>query len=292
MIKCTLGIAVALLVAGCMSSDIDVSWTRVPQWQMINGGEFIFGNSDGLANEGPEVVLVVDSFYLSETEVTNRQFELFVNEAGYLTDAERKGGGTVFIDGWKIIEGADWRHPMGAGSSIDTIMDHPVVMVSYNDALSYCKWIGGRLPTEVEWEYAAKKGQSLLMRKNIWRGEFPDENIDLDGYLWTGSVNAYGADSLGLYQMLGNVWEWCIDSYSYEVHDKWAFKKDSLPKVFLGGSFDPVKPEEDDTLRVIKGGSFMCHGSTCEGYIPDARQSAVQGEAFFHVGFRVAKNIE
>ena len=274
-----------------MATDADVSQMRTPQWQMIEGGEFIFGTSDGQENEGPAVALFVDSFYLSCTEVTNRQFEVFVTETGYVTDAEKSGQGAVFIDKWEMIEGADWRHPMGSSSSIDTIMDHPVVMVSYNDALAYCEWIGGRLPTEAEWEYAAKRGQSVLMRKNIWRGDFPNNNRKTDGYLWTGPVDAYGSDSIGLFHMGGNVWEWCMDSYTYEVHDKWELKNDSLPKVYLGASFDPLKPEEKDTLRVIKGGSFMCHGSTCEGYIPDARQSAVQGEAFFHVGFRVAKDI-
>ena len=258
-------------------------------WIEVEGGSFEFGSDDGLEQEKPAIPMNVQSFYLSSTEVSNQMFADFVEKTGYVTDAEKSGGGSVFSDKWEFIEEASWRHPKGLNSSIDGRMDHPAVMVSYNDAQAYCKWAGGRLPTEVEWEYVSKRTFASSSKKNIWTGDFPSDNTGEDSFVETAPVTAYEADSEGFHQLRGNVWEWCEDSYNFEIHDKWQMFNDSTQRTNLGSSFDPLK-NTDDSLRVIKGGSFLCHPDNCTGYLPYARQSAAQSEAFFHIGFRVAKD--
>ncbi len=284
-------VAFSLLLIGC-STEVNTGWTRFPDWVIIPGGTFVFGSNDGEEDQRPELVMSIDSFYLSATEITNRQFERFVEETNYITSAERNGGGMVYIDEWSFVEEANWKHPLGAKSSIDSLMDHPVVLVSHKDALAYCEWAGAYLPTEVEWEFAATSGRALLGNKNTWTGSFPFNNTQTDGFLYTAPVDQYSPDSLGCYNLLGNVWEWCADSYNYEIHDKWFLKETIEQSVYLGRSFDPRKASLDDTLRVIKGGSFMCHASYCKGYIPTSRQSAEENEAYFHIGFRVAKALK
>ena len=288
--KAIYSIVVLFVLSSCQFNGVDNAVPLEPEWVKIEGDDFVFGSAEGRENEKPEVKMRVGSFYLSSTEVTNRMFFDFVNATGYITDAEKSGEGTVFIDDWKIIMGADWKHPMGSDSSIDSLMNHPVVQVSYNDALAYCRWVGGRLPTEVELEFANKKGGLSTANKNIWTGKFPSKNSHSDGYLYTAPVDCYPSDELGLYHIQGNVWEWCADTYNYEVHDKWKRLDDSKQHVYLGKDFDLNKEIECDTLRVIKGGSFMCYPGHCAGYLPEARQSAPQNEAFFHVGFRIAKD--
>jgi sulfatase modifying factor 1 len=292
MMRFTITSLIMLLIAGCnQSTEIDLELTTTPTWKKIPSGEFVFGTANGLENESPEVTMFVDAFYLSTSEVTNRQFTQFVNATGYVTSAEERGEGAIFTANWEMIQGANWQHPMGDKSSIVDLMDHPVVQVSYKDAKAYCEWIGGRLPTEVEWEYACKKGKGEALQKNIWTGSFPDKNDVKDDYKYTAPVNAYlESDALGLLQMRGNVWEWCQDSYNFEIHDKWKLLNVASAQVYNGKSFDPLKEESSDTLRVIKGGSFLCHPDNCAGFLPYVRQSATQNQGFFHIGFRVAKD--
>jgi formylglycine-generating enzyme required for sulfatase activity len=282
--------SLTVLLVACDYQEVEIGPTNL-EWIEVQGGSFDFGSDDGLEQEKPAVIMNVGSFYLSSTEVSNRMFATFIEETGYVTDAEKSGGGSVFSDEWEFIKKVSWKHPKGIDSSIDEIMDHPVVMVSYNDAQAYCKWAGGRLPTEVEWEYVSKRTFTSASKMNVWTGEFPSDNTGKDGFVETAPVNSYEADSEGFYQLRGNVWEWCEDSYNFEVHDKWKLLNDNNQKMYLGASFDPLK-NADDTLRVIKGGSFLCHPDNCAGYLPYARQSAVQSEAFFHIGFRVAKDNE
>ena len=261
-----------------------------PDWVKIEGGVGVFGDNAGHENEKPSIEVNVESFYLSKTEITNEMFNVFVIATDYISDAEKNNSGQVFTDEWKIIEGANWRHPSGPDSSIDGIMFHPVVQVSLNDAQAYCDWVGGRLPTEIEWEYAARLANSVSVNKNIWSGEFPIENDAQDGYKFTAPVTEYKADELGLKHMAGNVWEWCQDKYNYEVHDILATGENQTQEAYMGNYFYPGI--QDDSIHVIKGGSFMCHKSYCAGYRPEARQTGVKNESYFHVGFRVVKERE
>lgn len=265
----------ALLWLSCEAEGEDISWIEV------DSGTCSFGSDQGMENEGPKVHLPVDAFYLSETEVSNAQFAEFVEETDYKTDAEKSGGSMIFQGGkWKWEEGVNWRHPLGASSCISNGMNLPVVHVSYNDAQAYCRWKGVRLPTEVEFEFVAQNNQMLLETINIdWnRDEAPR----------TGAVHAQSKSNAGFHHLQGNVWEWCADVYNYEIHDKWKMKTPEKYS-YSGQSFDPLK-ESEDTLRVIKGGSFLCQPGYCAGYLSYARQSCEQSASYFHIGFRVAKD--
>lgn len=278
-----------LFIVGCATEssneyNSDINWVDVPE------GSFIFGTDTGLESEGPEVEIHVRNFRISETEVTNQQFEKFTQETGYITTAEKTGVSHVFIKEWDVVKGANWRHPEGGDSSIEEKMDHPVVHISYIDAIAYCNWIGGRLPSEVEWEYASKRGENSGEKMNIWDGSFPINNNLNDGYYYSAPVKSITKDGAGLYHMRGNVWEWCFDSYNYEIHDKWSYKP-PFEYRYIGKSFDPNKDALHDTLRVVKGGSFLCNVRSCQGYKSYARQSAIQSESFNHIGFRVVRDI-
>jgi formylglycine-generating enzyme required for sulfatase activity len=255
------------------------------EWILVEGGTGSIGAESGRENERPAVQVNVKSFYMSATEVTNDQFSDFVAATGYITDAEKSDFGTVFTESWEVIKGADWRHPMGSESEINKRGNHPVVQVSYNDAQAYCNWIGGRLPTEIEWEYAARKANSDGSKMNIWSGEFPLKNNGEDGFRFTAPVTAFKPDKLGLKHMSGNVWEWCEDKYNYEMHDILTAAETHGQQAYMGNYFHPSY--SDDSIHVIKGGSFMCHKSYCAGYRPEARETGIKNESYFHVGFRV-----
>jgi formylglycine-generating enzyme required for sulfatase activity len=260
------------------------------EWLIIEGGSGTFGDQKGRENEGPVVEVKLNSFYMMSTEVTNSMFHAFVKSTGFVTDAEKSNVGLVFSDAWELIAGANWMHPSGPDSDIHDRWNHPVVQVSWNDALAYCNWVNGRLPTEIEWEHASKKGNSVTAKKNIWSGAFPIENDASDGYMFTAPVMAYDPDELGLRHMSGNVWEWCQDKYNYEVHDILLISDTHGQKAYLNHYFHPALPK--DSIHVIKGGSFMCHKSYCSGYRPEARETALRNESSFHIGFRVVKDIE
>ncbi|MFT6982360.1 MAG: sulfatase activating formylglycine-generating enzyme, partial [Crocinitomicaceae bacterium] len=168
------------------------------EWILVKGGVGQIGDESGRENERPAVDVEVKSFYMSATEVTNDQFSDFVAVTGYVTDAEKSDFGTVFTKTWEVVKGADWKHPSGPDSEIGKLGNHPVVQVSYNDAQAYCKWMGVRLPTEIEWEYAARKANSAGSKMNIWSGEFPLKNNGEDGFRFTAPVTAYQSDKLGL----------------------------------------------------------------------------------------------
>lgn len=269
---------IALLFLGsCASAEkhLELEWVTVPR------GTFYFGSQSGNDEEFPAVKCRVETFQLSSTEISNAQFEEFVKATGYVTTAE-KSGGMVFRDGWKVNKKANWRMPEGRAVNLESWRKLPVVQVSYTDALAYCAWAGCRLPTELEWEYAAKLGASSIGRLNITSAHSPHPTTE--------NVRSFGKNELGVYHQSGNVWEWCLDSYNSEIHDKLEANLTKLtPRGFQGRSFDPLKEKSTDTLRVIKGGSFLCQAGHCAGYRPAARQSAGQSEAYFHVGFRVVK---
>lgn len=277
--KCTLFISL-LFLASCAANNeqSEIEWITVPS------GSFFFGSDRGNDEETPAINCHVASFQLSSTEISNAQFEEFVRATHYITDAE-KSGGMLFKDGWKIVKHANWRKPEGKKIAGDIWRKLPVVQVSYADAQAYCAWAGCRLPTEIEWEYAAKLGKSSQQNMNITTAESPHASVE--------NVRSFGKNQLGIYHQSGNVWEWCSDSYNSEIHDKMDLKLFYAQSGgFQGKSFDPLKSTSTDTLRVIKGGSFLCQAGHCAGFRPEARQSAAQSEAYFHLGFRVAKDLK
>lgn len=272
------GVVLLLLLTSC-SEGLSI---RKQQLILIPSGQFFFGSEQGAENETPAISCKVNEFQLSKTEVSNELFEVFVHKTGYVTDAE-KHGGFIYDGEWKLIETANWRMPEGKAVNRDQWKVLPVVQVSYNDAVAYCEWADCRLPTEIEWEYAAKLGKSNEVNMNITTAESTSPRpVD---------VHSYEDNELGILHQSGNVWEWCADVYNSEIHDKRALISTTEPfDVYLGRSFDPEKMDTADTLRVIKGGSFLCQAVHCAGYRPEARQSAEQSAAYFHIGFRVVKD--
>jgi formylglycine-generating enzyme len=306
----------------------------------IPGGEFTMGSDAEYAMraEGPAHRVRVDGFWMDETDVTNAQFAAFVQATGYVTTAERTptvvelmsharpgtppprkedlvAGSIVFTPPdhpvslkvadeyrqWqKWTPGADWRHPEGSNSNIDGRDDHPVVHVSWDDAQAYAKWAGKRLPTEAEWEFAARGG--LDGKKYVWgdepfseshpqcnnfQGHFPDQNTVKDGYERTSPVKAFPPNGHGLYDMAGNVWQWCADWYLPEAY---ALTRDQKLLVNPTGpvtSFDPrVRPAE----RVQRGGSFLCCVGYCFNYRPSSRLGCTPDTGMSHLGFRCVKS--
>ncbi|MBK8098328.1 MAG: formylglycine-generating enzyme family protein [Planctomycetes bacterium] len=282
----------------------------------------------GSQNDDPDAPLhrvAISGFWLDATEVTNARFTAFVQATGYVTDAEkppseadipdlapeqRIAGSLVFhqpadehVDRrefwrwWHFVPGADWRHPAGPGSDLTGKDDHPVVHVSWRDAQAYCKWAGKRLPTEAEWEAAARGGLDRQVyvwgaaapaakdwRANIWQGEFPLRNEALDRHLTTAPVRAFAANAYGLFDVSGNVWEWCEDRYAPDAYGR----GDGVVRDPKGPerSFDPQEPGMEK--RVMRGGSFLCSDAYCLGYQPGTRMKSSPDTGLCHTGFRCA----
>lgn len=304
----------------------------------IPGGEFVMGSEDEIAweEEMPAHKVKVRGFWMDTHEVTNREFAEFVKATGYVTDAEKAPkledvmaqvppgtappdpadlvpGSLVFSppatdvplndyrNWWSWMHGADWKHPRGKDSNIEGLDDHPVVHVSWNDAMAYCKWAGKRLPTEAEWEFAARGG---LKEKNYtwgdeaptddkffantWQGRFPVVNLKKDGYMYTAPVKSFKPNGYGLYDMAGNVWEWCNDWYDKFLYRQYPEGSVQDNPQGPAKSSDPSNPFMP--LRVQKGGSFLCHDSYCARYRPSARQSSSPESGMSHVGFRCVKD--
>lgn len=283
-------------------SDLDTS-----RMVRLGGDSFLMGTDDiGFEDdgEGPVREVALEEFYVGQHAVTNAEFYRFVSDTEYTTDAERYGWSFIFeghlTDGgrqhtfdaagpapwWMAVEGACWYRPFGPESGIEDRLDHPVVHVSWNDAVAYCKWAGTRLPTEAEWEYAARGG--LSQRRfpwgdeltpagehycNIWQGEFPDHNTASDGYDHTAPVDAFEANGYGLYNTAGNVWEWTADWWTTN-HEEGLLK-------------DPSGPD-NGAAKVIRGGSHLCHRSYCNRYRVAARTQNTPDSTTSHIGFRIA----
>lgn len=277
----------------------------------IEGGAFLMGTDYPKAfradGEGPVREVRLDPFFIDICAVSNTQFEEFVAATKYRTEAETFGWSYVFhkhvtpkakekmqgvaagTEWWLGIEGANWMRPEGPGSNIKKRMDHPVVHISWNDAVAYCEWAGKRLPSEAEWECAARGdlvqqlypwGDTLLVdgkhRCNIWQGKFPHFNSGADGYSATAPVKSFAPNGFGLYNVSGNVWEWSRDWFSPSFH-------------INGPRENPQGPPEG-TMKLIKGGSHLCHESYCNRYRVAARTGNTPDSASSHCGFRCARD--
>lgn len=278
----------------------------------LEGGIFTMG-TDGTYGcapdgEGPAHLLELAAFYLDATTVTNEQFNAFVNATGYRTEAERFGWSFVFVghltraqvaaltlrvrgsEWWGRVDGANWRHPEGPGSTVKERWQHPVVQVSWPDASAYATWAGKRLPTEAEWEFAARGGLSGCRypwgdelqpegkhRMNVWQGVFPVHNSEGDGYYGTAPAKSFRANGHGLYNMTGNVWEWCWDWFDP------AFYR-------ISPRLNPIGPMTGGR-RVMRGGSYLCHASYCNRYRTDARSSNPPDSTTTNLGFRCARDV-
>lgn len=303
----------------------------------ISGGEFIQGavpNDDmAMAHEKPAHRVQVDGFFMDVHEVTNAQFTKFVEETGYITIAEREidweelkkqlpagtekphdsilqPGSLVFkktkssvpnlydySQWWEWKIGADWKHPNGPNTHIEGKENHPVIHIAYEDAQAYCKWAGRRLPTEAEWEFAARAGKTgsiffwgndvsqLSSHANSWEGEFPVENTQKDGFERRAPIMSYPKNDFGLFDMAGNVWEWTSDWYNTDYYQELA-SNDGAAQNPKGAesAFNPNNPYAKE--KVIKGGSFLCSASYCASYRISARMATSPDSGQEHLGFR------
>lgn len=293
---------------------------RCPQgMEWIRGGIFQMGSEKHYQEEGDVAKVEVTGFCIDRYEITNAQFARFVAETEYMTFAERplsakefphlsqeqrSPGSIVFIppvgnhpvresSWWHWVPGADWQHPTGPDSSIEGKDNYPVVQIAYEDALAYAKWAGKSLPTEAQWEFAARGGLEKkeftwgntysAQKANTWQGKFPYQNTEEDGYLSTAPIGSFVPNGYGLYDMAGNVWEWTQDWYR-AGHEGKAHKVDPIvsnPK----DSFDPREPGA--AKHVIKGGSYLCAENYCSRYRPAAREAQAPDTGTSHIGFRL-----
>ena len=259
---------------------------------LVPGGTYTIGDeSPRSRSDAPRVRVTIRPFYMDRYAVTNAEFEAFVEATGYKTSAEEAGGGWVYEAGhkdWTFKKGANWRQPLGPGSSIADAKDHPVVLVSWEDASAYAAWVGKRLPTEAEWEVAARSARSVgdyplddptdtskVPSANVWQGHWPDNNELTDGYFYTAPVTAFQPNSLGLYNMIGNTWEWTGDWYTNDNAYREAHRD------------NPIGPPTGEK-RVARGGSWFCSPNYCSAYRPGFRGKSPPKHAFNNVGFRCA----
>jgi len=321
------------IIAANPPAEIPEGMVYIPEGRFVMGGKSVQAEPD----EFPRRAVQVSAFYMDQTEVTNRQFDAFVEATGYVTTAEKpidweeiktqlppgtpkppdsvlQAGSLVFrptqgpvdlrdlTQWWVWTIGADWKHPHGPGSSLEGHMDHPVVHISHEDALAYARWAGKRLPTEAEWEWASMGGledpkypwgdvpiDQATDLANFWQGIFPYRNDEADGYYLTAPVKSYPPNGYGLYDMAGNVWEWCADKYR---HDAYGLEKSPSEAVNPQGpvtSYDPMEPLAEKF--VIRGGSYLCSEDYCSGYRVARRMRSTPDSAFGHTGFRCVKDL-
>ena len=307
--------------AAVVPSDAQATNGSVDGMALIPGGEFLMGTDDPVGfrgdGEGPVRPVRMKPFYIDTCAVTNQQFERFARETGYKTEAERFGWSFVFhmfvgmkarrafrgqvvdTQWWWGIDGAYWRRPEGPGSNLKQRWNHPVTHISWNDATAYCQWAGKRLPTEAEWEYAARGGLSQKRyawgdeltpggehRCNIWQGVFPDENSADDGYKSTAPVDAYEPNGFGLYNVAGNVWEWTSDWFSQTFH----IERGHVETGRINAPRDNPQGPPSGQAKTIRGGSYLCHDSYCNRYRVAARTSNTPDSSTGNLGFRCARD--
>ncbi len=308
--------------------------TDSPEMVWIGGGDFRMGSDQHYAEEKPVHRVRTNGFWMDRTPVTNRQFRAFVDATNHVTFAEippdpkdypgakpemLRAASLVFAppsrpvdlrnwsQWWDFRGGADWRHPHGPGSDIEGLDDHPVVHVAYADVVAYAAWIGKDLPTEAEWEFAARGGLDGAEfawgseftpggrhMANTWQGAFPHENLEADGYPRTSPVTAFPANGYGLHDMIGNVWEWTSDFWA-DRHEPDAPKACCVSQNPRGGSqeasYDRAAPQLRIPRRVVKGGSHLCAPNYCRRYRPAARHAQPVDTSMSHIGFRCVKRV-
>jgi formylglycine-generating enzyme required for sulfatase activity len=303
-----LGIAAATTGSSTNDDRFDAQEERMV---LIEGGSFEMGLEGSHADESPAHSVEVASFRIDRWEVTNADFAAFVAATGHITQAEHDGYCWSYIkgsDNFQALEGADWRHPQGPASSIGETMDHPVVCVSWHDAAAYATWVGKRLPTEAEWEYAARAGNTDhvyagnaaragsdnvthavtggaghasagdgAIVANVWEGTWPVENRLEDGFYYTAPVGRFPANAWGVYDMIGNVWEWTSDWYDSDYYR-------------ASPGHNPLGPVSGET-RVARGGSWFCSPNYCGAYSTHFRGASPPTRGFNNVGFRCAADV-
>jgi formylglycine-generating enzyme required for sulfatase activity len=324
-----------ILLVSCSVAETELSTESSSKMVLIAGGILHMGgdNKQAEPNEFPKHEVSIHSFWMDETEVTNAQFEQFVEATQYITVAERpidweemkkelapntpkppdsffRPGALVFQESaqpvplnnpslwWRWTLGANWKHPEGAQSSIKEKMDHPVVQVAWEDATAYAKWAGKRLPTEAEWEWAARGGKKNAIypwgnedvnigepKANFWQGIFPYQNRLKDGFYTTAPVKSFPPNGYGLYDMAGNVWEWCADWLDVAYYQKEASKKSNTAGPT--SAYNPAMPLLKE--KVLRGGSFLCSDNYCSGYRNARRMGSGTDTGLNHTGFRCVK---
>jgi sulfatase modifying factor 1 len=327
---------------GADSSSSSITYngdTSIAGMVLIPSGIFDMGgdNNQADADELPKHKVQVSSFYMDVTEVTNAMFKKFIDATGYITTAEKKpdweemkknlppgtpkpademlqaaslvfrqANGTVNLNDysqwWKWEKGADWKHPQGLKSSIVGKENYPVVHVSWDDAMAYCKWAGKRLPTEAEWEFAARGGlvnniypwgnehvNKGKPKTNSWEGKFPYLNENKDGFITAAPVKSFSPNGYGLYDMAGNVWEWCSDLYDAEYYKEFQGKLSVNPQG-SSKSYDPQEPYTEK--RSLRGGSFLCNDAYCSGYRVARRMKSSHDTGLEHTGFRCVRDVK
>jgi formylglycine-generating enzyme len=297
--------------------------------QFIPGGTYRMGSDRHYPEEAPTRQVAVSDFWIDRTPVTNRQFRKFIKETGHVTLAELppdakdypralphmlKAGSLIFApprgpvdlrdwsQWWQFKFGAHWRRPYGPRSSISGLDDHPVVHIAFRDAEAYASWAGKALPTEAEWEFAARGGLDGAefawgdeftpggkYQANTWQGEFPQQNLAIDSYERTSPVTAFAPNGYGLYDMIGNVWEWTVDWYGPQ-HNANAQSPCCAPEnpraTTEQMSYDPRLPDIKIPRKVLKGGSHLCAPTYCRRYRPAARHAQPVDSSTSHIGFR------
>ena len=254
----------------------------------VKGGKFNFGSNNGLNREKPIQEVTIQSFLIDKNLVTTEDFRAFINESNYITEAEKFGDAIVYDDSsdiWKLVDGANWEFPLGKSKTISP-NNHPVTQISWNDACAYCEFYDKNLPSELQWEYAAsergkKKNQLFYWGNNLkvdnnymcntWTSGYPNLIDSDDGFRYTSPIGYFKPNSLGIFDMAGNVWEWCSN---------WYLPYEGNLQMF------PTDPQ-----RAKRGGSFLCNPNYCYGFRLSARSSSTPESSFFHVGFRCVKNL-
>jgi formylglycine-generating enzyme len=294
----------------------------------INGGSFLMGSDRHYREERPAHRVTMGAFWIDRHTVTNAEFARFIASTNYVTLAERTpraddypdpemlqmlhAGSVVFqrpalvpdlldhYQWWSYVRGADWRHPRGPCTGVAELADHPVVHVAYEDAAAYARWAGKDLPTEAEWEFAARGGldgrdfawgdeftPDGVFMANTWQGDFPLENLRSDGFEWTSPAGAFPPNGYGLFDMIGNVWEWTSDWYEpHERHSGLCCGSINPRGGKSENSFDPRMPTLRIPRKVMKGGSYLCAPNYCQRYRPAARMAQAIDTSTCHLGFR------